>query len=88
MIIAYLIGCIILYLVIRTAINNSRLLTELREIRKLLQENATGQVSVGTISNDVTPGNSEGYGEGQCPACGAQITEEDKVCPSCDLTLQ
>lgn len=94
-IVLWLFGLFILYLVIQSAIDNSRMKAELTEIKTILQEiQKQGYKQANPIihqevraQENIDGIDAESFME-NCPACGYEITEKDKFCPSCGLKLR
>ncbi|MDR6879867.1 hypothetical protein [Bacillus sp. 3255] len=95
-IVLWLFGLFILYLVIQSAIDNSRMKSELTEIKTILQEiqkqgfkqaHPFIQQEVRAVSEKNDREAAESYME-TCPACRCEITENDKFCPACELKLR
>jgi hypothetical protein len=84
----WIIGLVVLYYVIRSAIDNSEAAGYLREIRNMLREMqhppAKEKGPREDIINDIT---YHQYPDDQCPSCGRKVASTDKTCPSCGLTL-
>lgn len=84
-------GTIILYQVIQSAIDNSRTAYEIREIRRLLQKQIEG--SDGNDADSIQETEELDNFEildipfDLCPACGAKILPADKACSECGLSL-
>lgn len=74
-----------LYFVVRTAINDSSMSKELREIKKLLLEiKLSNQPPV--IETTSSAPIEEQLTE-ECPSCGKKVRNSEKICPNCGLTL-
>lgn len=74
------VGLIIWYALITTAINSSQLAQDMREIKELLQKQAWMDLTASTPESDADA-------DEQCPACGAGVQSTDEECPSCGLAL-
>lgn len=86
------IGIVITILTIRTAIDNSRTAEEITEIRRLLTTLVDNSEKL-KLQTDKKEEEQENYEVldtpiDTCPACGTKITEADKNCPSCGITLE
>lgn len=92
-------GLLITFLLIKSAIDNSRTSEEISEIRRLLQMLVMEKTADkrGEENPDGMEANDTGkqleYDIGdipydKCPACGAQISPEDEKCPSCEIALK
>ena len=85
-IIFWLFCLLVLYLVIQWAIDNSKTAENIQEIRDMLAKQ--NLVSKGNVyseeDNEISMGNLP---EDECPACRANIKEEDQECPSCGLNF-
>jgi hypothetical protein len=73
---------IILYNVIRHALDNSKLINEVEEIKELLNTLKNGNDHTNKI-NKKSIENIE-----ECPACKEQVKINTKFCPSCGLKLE
>lgn len=79
------IGLFLLHLVIKSAIDNSDAARDIKEIKILLfkihecMEKEDSPKSIEAPPEEII--------EEECPACHANISIGDKVCPSCGLTL-
>jgi hypothetical protein len=84
---------IILYFVIRTAISNSEMAKNIREIRKLLDKDYAKLLKKPSdYSNDKLElvDNFEllNVAYKECPACKGKLSPEDKFCSHCGITLE
>lgn len=84
---------IILYLVIRAAINDSEMAKNIREIRKFLDKDYAKLFKKSSDdSNDELEldDNFEllNVAYKECPACKGKISPEDKVCSHCGITVE
>lgn len=91
----WLFGFYILYLVIQSAIDNSRMRSELTEIKTILQEIQKQEFKrTNPVNNQEVNVKEKKIGMitetflENCPACSYEFTENDKFCPSCDLKLR
>ena len=84
----WIIGLVILYHVIRGAIDSSETAGNIREIRNILSElhplPENEKAPEKDIINDIA---YYEYPDDQCPSCGRKVSSSDRVCPSCGLTL-
>lgn len=83
-IVFWIIGIVVLYLVIQSAIDNSRTANEIKEIRKLLEK----QLQNNRDTGDTTDLEILNTAYENCPACGAKVAPEDKDCHDCGLSLK
>lgn len=82
---------IFLYLVIRTAIDDSEMAKNIREIRKFLDKDYAKLLKASSDNfNDELDDNFEllNVAYNECPACKGKISPEDKVCSHCGITLE
>lgn len=85
-IILYLISLLILYVIIKSAIDNSETAENIRQIRIMLSK----QYDEKDDSNSNVPTENfkiQNIPITECPACGEKVSPTDKICPSCGLTL-
>ncbi|MCR8656436.1 hypothetical protein [Paenibacillus endoradicis] len=73
----------LVYWIVSSAIDSSKLTTEVNELKQLVQQ---------LINDRENPANTTRQGQieiftDQCPACGASISEETTSCPECDLVF-
>ncbi|OPX42823.1 hypothetical protein CLHUN_33070 [Ruminiclostridium hungatei] len=96
-------GLLITFLLIKASIDNSRTSEEITEIRRLLQILVTDkkagireEADADTEEEVVAEAEAEELKEFEimdipyekCPACGADISQDDGKCPSCDIALK
>jgi|GEM_PF-2460719 len=91
-------GLLITFLLIKASIDNSRTSEEITEIRRLLQILVTDKKA--GIRDEDAGTEEEAVAEAlkdfeimdvpyeKCPACGADISQDDDKCPSCDIALK
>jgi YgiT-type zinc finger domain-containing protein len=81
-----IIGLLILYAVIKSAIDGSETAENIRYIRMILSKQYT---ETDDNYSNIPKENFkiENIPITECPACGEKISSTDKKCPSCGLTL-
>ena len=84
---------IVLYLVIRAAIDDSEMAKNIREIRKFLDKDYAKLFKVSSDdSNDELELDNNidllNVAYNECPACKGKISPEDNVCSHCGITLK
>lgn len=92
-------GLLITFLLIKSAIDNSRTSEEISEIRRLLQILVMEKTADKRGEENPDGAEAEEAGElleyengdipyDTCPACGAKISPEDAKYPSCEIALK
>lgn len=81
-IISWLIGLVVMYFVVKFAVDNSETAENVREIMRILSEqspdsNLKDKPIYETLDTSIH----------QCPACSEKVSSKDKECPSCGLFL-
>lgn len=81
-VIAWLFGLVVMYFVVKLAVDNSETAENVREIRRFLSKH----------SPDCKPEDKQIYDTldmsiHQCPACSERVSPKDKECPPCGLSL-
>jgi rubrerythrin len=85
-----IISIVILYIVIKSAIDGSETAKDIKEIKKMLFEQYNAGNAKG-MENEIKE-NAEldilDVPINECPACGSKVSENDKECQSCGLVLK
>ncbi len=81
----FIIALVIIYFIIKNAIDNSQVAKQLIEIKQILKERLHENVlKEGQIEEDEI----KGVLYDECPACHTKLSPEDKECPSCGLCIK
>lgn len=82
LVITWLIGLVIIYFVVKFAVDNSETAENVREIMRILREQ-----SPDCNLKDKPIYETFDMSTHQCPACSEVVSPKDKECPSCGLFL-
>lgn len=82
LLICTIVPVVILYLIIKAAIDNSQTAANIKDIKRVLYELSNKQIiepeeEITLLDLDYN----------KCPACHAKISEKDEKCPSCGISL-
>jgi hypothetical protein len=85
-IVIWIVGLVLLYLMIKWAIDGSETAENIRQIRKILSKQFTDKIPETAQTKDTYEILDISVDE--CPACHTKVSQKDTECPSCGLSLK